>query len=143
MPVSPEAVWPWLVRAQLWPSWYPNSANVVIRGGGPDLKLGTKFRWKTFGVTLDSRVEELVPLERLGWSARAMGIDAYHAWLIGRTPSGCHVLTEETQNGWLASLSNALRPRNMSVGHELWLERLLDMAKGGPPGSSPVAASGV
>ncbi len=37
MPVPPEAVWPWLVRAELWPTWYPGFADVVIKGGGPDL----------------------------------------------------------------------------------------------------------
>ncbi len=133
MPVPPEAVWAWLVRAQLWPAWYPNSQNVVIEGGGPDLKAGSKFRWKTFGVTLDSVVEEFVPPERIAWSARAMGVDAYHAWLVEGGPSGCHVLTEETQNGLLASISNAVRPNNMGNHHQVWLENLLAKAKGGPP----------
>jgi len=133
MPVPPEAVWPWLVRAQLWPTWYPNSENVVIEGGGLDLKPGSKFRWKTFGVPLDSVVEEFVPLERLAWSARAMGVDAYHAWLIERRPAGCHVLTEETQNGLLASISNAVRPNNMSKLHQVWLENLLAKSKAGRP----------
>ncbi len=40
MPVSPEAVWPWLVRAELWPAWCPEFKDVVIEGGGPDLRLG-------------------------------------------------------------------------------------------------------
>jgi uncharacterized protein YndB with AHSA1/START domain len=69
MPASPEVVWSWLVRAALWPTWYPNSQNVVIEGGGHDLRPGSKFRWKTFGITLDSEVEEFVPSERLAWSA--------------------------------------------------------------------------
>lgn len=133
MPVPPEAIWPWLVRAELWPTWYQNSENVVIEGGGPDLKLGSKFRWKTFGVTLGSKVDEFVPLERIAWSARSMGVDAYHAWLIERKPSGSRVLTEETQNGLLASLSNTVRPQNMSKQHQVWLEGLLEKAKGGPP----------
>lgn len=133
MPVQPEAVWPWLVRAQLWPTWYPNSANVAIEGGGPDLKPASKFRWKTFGVTLDSEVKEFVPPERLAWSARSTGVDAYHGWLIERRPAGCHVLTEETQNGTLARLGNALRPQNMGKMHQVWLERLLEKAKSGPP----------
>jgi len=133
MPVSPEVVWAWLVRAGLWSTWYPEFQNVVIESGGPDLKLGSKFRWKTFGVTLDSRVEEFAPLERLAWSARSMGIDAYHAWLVQRLPSGCHVITEETQNGWVARLNNALRPKSLSRIHQTWLERLLEKAKGGPP----------
>jgi Polyketide cyclase / dehydrase and lipid transport len=133
MPVSPEAAWPWLVRAELWPSWCPNFEDVVIQGGGSDLNLGARFRWKAYGVTLDSKVEELMPFERIAWSARAMGIDAYHAWLIERLPSGCRVLTEETQNGWVARLSNVIRPRLMGKIQEVWLERLLEKAKNGPP----------
>jgi uncharacterized protein YndB with AHSA1/START domain len=137
MSVSPEAVWPWLVRAELWPTWYPDFENVVIRGGGPDLKPGSKFRWKTFGVTLDSKVEEFVQFERLAWSARSRGVDAYHAWLIERLSSGCRVLTAETQNGWVARLNNVLRPKSMSKIQQVWLEGLLEKAKSGPPGSPP------
>ena len=133
MPVFPEAIWPWLVRAPLWPTWYPNSQNVRLEGGGQELKLGTKFTWKTFGASLSSQVTELVPLERLAWTAKASGIDAYHAWLVERRPSGCHVLTEETQNGLLARLNKAFRPGIMQAQHQVWLERLLEKGKSGPP----------
>jgi len=135
MDVQPEVVWAWLVRAQLWPAWYSNSANVAIREGGPDLRAGSSFRWKTFGITLDSKVQEFAPFERLAWSARATGIDAYHAWLIAPTPNGCHVRTEETQNGWLAGLNKATRPNHMSHKHQAWLEGLLARAKTGLPPS--------
>ena len=137
MPVPSEVVWAWLVRAELWPTWYRNSKRVAIEGGGPDLHPGSRFRWTTFGVRLDSKVEEFVARERLAWSARAPGIDAYHGWLIESRPSGCNVLTEENQNGWLATLSNALRPRNMTVQHQNWLESLQRKAAEGPPSSRP------
>jgi hypothetical protein len=84
-------------------------------------------------VTLDSKVEEFVPRERLAWSARSAGIDVYHAWLIERRPPGCYVLTEESQNGLMARLSAALRPNNMRKYHQLWLEELLSRANTGPP----------
>jgi len=103
------------------------------REGGPDLKPGSRFRWKTFGVTLDSKVEEFVQFERIAWSARSMGVDANHAWLIERRPAGCHVLAEETQNGWIARLNNTLRPKFMRRMQQVWLERLLEKAKAGPP----------
>ena len=136
MQVPPEVVWAWLVRAKLWPTWYSNSKRVIIEGGGPDLRPGSRFQWTTFGVRLDSRVEEFVPGERLAWSARSTGIDAYHAWLIEKRSAGCYVLTEETQNGWLARLNNYLRPRNMSQQHQNWLEGLLRKAKEGLPPTS-------
>jgi hypothetical protein len=84
-------------------------------------------------VKLDSKVEEFVAGERLAWTARAVGVDAYHAWLIEKRPSGCYVLTEETENGWLAGLSNMIRPRSMSDQHQKWLEGLQRKAAEGLP----------
>jgi len=133
MSVSADIVWAWLIRAELWPTWYGNSANVIIEDGKPDLHLGTQFKWKTFGLNLQSKVEEFVPYERLAWTAHGIGIDAYHAWLIEKTESGCYVLTEENQKGILAKLNKLLRPNNMEKYHQIWLEELYSKAKGGPP----------
>ena len=136
MSVPSAAVWAWLVRAELWPTWYANSKRVVIERGGPDLRPGSRFQWTTFGVKLDSKVEEFVVGEHLAWTARAVGIDAYHAWLIEKRPSGCYVLTEENQNGWLAGLNNIIRPRSMSDQHQRWLEGLQRKAAEGLPPTS-------
>lgn len=133
MPVVPEPVWAWLIRADLWHTWYSNARNVVISGGKNELGLGATFRWTTFGVSLKSRVEEFVPFERLAWTGEGTGIDVYHAWLIERTGTGCRVLTEENQNGILARLSAILRPDNMEKYHEVWLQNLLVKAKQGYP----------
>lgn len=133
MPVDPETVWRWLVRAKVWPRWCPEFKGVAIEGGGSDLELGSAFRWKAYGVTLRSRVEEFAEPERIAWTARGAGIDAYHAWLVEGLPSGCRVLTEETQNGWAARLNNALRPRMLGNIQRVWLERLREKAKAGPP----------
>jgi hypothetical protein len=129
---SPGTVWAWLIRAQLWPTWYPNSANIVfLSGTPPDLALGTRFRWKTFGVTIESTVLEFVPYERLAWDAHGTGLEAYHAWLIQKTTEGCNVLTEEVQHGSLAQLSNAVRPKRMEQRHQIWLEGLRAKAMAG------------
>jgi uncharacterized protein YndB with AHSA1/START domain len=134
MPVPPERVWAWLVRAPLWPTWYPGFKEVAIEGGASELTTGARFRWKAFGATLDSRVEEFVPFERIAWTARSTGIDAFHPWLIERLPPGCRVTSEETQNGWVARLNNLLRPGSVARIHQTWLERLLEKAESGPPG---------
>ncbi len=132
----PEVVWAWLVRASLWPEWFPTVRGVMIAGGKTDLGPGSKFTWRIFGVTLSSVVEEFTLYERLAWSARFEGVDAYHAWLIERRPGGCRVLTEENQKGWLARLNNLLRPSNVRYHHYLWLEALKFKAeKGYVPGS--------
>ncbi len=133
-PAPAEAVWAWLVRAALWPTWYENSANVeFLEGTGPDLAAGTVFRWRTFGVTVTSRVVELVPRERIAWDARAMGLDAYHAWLLEPREGGTRILTEETQHGWLARTGSLLMPRRMEKGHQTWIEALSEKAQTGMP----------
>lgn len=134
MAASPESVWAWLVRATLWPTWYTNSANVVIIGqAGADLGEGVRFRWKTFGITILSTVLEYVPNERIAWQANAFGIDVYHAWVLQPSTRGCRVLTEETQHGWLAKLSNVFMPNRMYKFHQLWLKALEGKARTGLP----------
>ncbi len=133
MAAAPEHVWTWLIRATLWPTWYVNSANVeILDGYGPDLREGTRFRWKTFDVTIISCVREFVPNERIAWDAQAFGIDVYHAWVLQPSARGCRVLTEETQHGWLARLSKLLMPNRMYNYHQLWLEGLASKADTGP-----------
>jgi hypothetical protein len=129
----PTAVWAWLVRAAEWPEWYPNSRRVVIEHGGADLSPDASFTWSTFGVSLVSRVEEFVPGERIAWTARGLGVWAYHAWLIQRKGLGSVILTEETQYGWVARLGATLMPKRMSRGHDLWLEALDRKATAGLP----------
>ena len=143
MDAPADVVWAWLIRAQLWPTWYPNSASVkFLEGPSPDLTAHTRFRWRTFGVNLESKVREFVPRERIAWDARARGVDAYHAWVISTTSRGSHVITEETQHGWLARLGNFLMPWRMGKYHQLWLERLREnSARGWPPGGAAGRAS--
>jgi uncharacterized protein YndB with AHSA1/START domain len=134
MAAAPKRVWAWLIRATLWPTWYVNSANVkILEGTGLDVQKGTRFRWKTFGVTITSTVLEYVPRERIAWDAQAFGIDAYRAWVLQPFARGCHVVTEETQRGWLARLGKLFMPNRMHKFHQLWLEGLATKARTGLP----------
>ena len=134
MGAAPDAIWAWLIRAQLWPTWYANSANITfLTGQPPDLALGTRFRWKTFSVSIQSKVLEFVPYERLSWDAQSNGLNAYHAWVIEKTDQGCRVVTEETERGWLARLSSALQPKRIEQQHQIWLEGLKAKASRGLP----------
>jgi hypothetical protein len=61
MSAASEAAWAWLIRAQLWPSWYPNSSNVrFLEGSPPDLALGTRFNWTTFGIRIESTLARII-----------------------------------------------------------------------------------
>ncbi len=134
---APEQVWATLIRAAAWPTWYPNSKNVHIDGGGAELFANAVFSWATFGVRLRSVVQVFEPPERLAWTANGIGVEAYHAWLIIPAANGCRVVTEETQYGWLARTVNWLMPARMYRGHQLWLERLAARCRSATPGAAP------
>jgi hypothetical protein len=137
MAAAPEPVWAWLIYAPLWPTWYDNSSDVTLLDQDePRLRPGTRFRWRTFGVTVTSTVLEYAEGERLAWDAQGIGVDAYHAWVLEPSERGCRVLTEETQYGWLARLGGVVLPNRMHKHHQRWLEGLERQARGGPPRSS-------
>ncbi len=129
----PAAVWAQLLRAQDWPSWYPNASHVEIGGGATALSPGARFTWRTFGVAVRSTVREFVPNERIAWDGAGVLLDVYHAWLIEPRPGGCWVLTEEHQNGLAARAQAVLMPKRMYRGHQLWLERLRARVEAGQP----------
>jgi len=134
MAAPAERVWAWLIRAPLWPTWYANSKNVeMLEGPAPDLGEGSRFRWTTFGVRIESRVLECVPGQRLAWDAHGTGVDAYHAWILRETAQGCDVRTEETQHGWLVRLGALVLPNRMHKHHQIWLEELERKAREGMP----------
>jgi hypothetical protein len=112
-----------IVDAQSWPSWYPNSHNVVVHDS-PDNKLheGTKFSWDTFGVHIESTVHEFVPSSRIGWWGLGTGMKAYHTFLLVKTGQGCHIITEEVVRGEGAIKFRHEQPNAMHDGHDLWLK---------------------
>lgn len=80
-------IWAWIVRARLWPAWYPNSSGVkILTRASSDLFANARFTWRTFGVRLVSQVKEFLPCERIAWDAVGVAVRAYHAWLIVERP---------------------------------------------------------
>jgi hypothetical protein len=134
-------IWAWLVRAPLWPTWYPNSKNVRILGSDDrTLRQGTEFAWHTFGVGIRSTVVEFQPPARIAWNAFGLGVDAYHAWLIEPVADGTRILTEETQYGWAARTGATLFPQRMHRFHQIWLEELARRAQAGLPPAEVICA---
>jgi uncharacterized protein YndB with AHSA1/START domain len=99
----PEMVWKLLVDAENWSSYFPAEDQVKILTGEPELAFGTKYSRVTVGFPMSLIVTECLPGSRLAWStvvdSDETGSSAYHGWVITPTDDGCHVLTEETQQG--------------------------------------------
>jgi len=130
----PELVWNWLIHATSWPEWYSNSEDVRFESPpGPDLALGTKFNWKTFGVRIGCVVKDFVPNEYLSWQADFTGGSALHAWAIEGQDDGCLVVTEETQHGSVPDQRGEVMRDGLLKYHQAWLEGLAAQCAKGPP----------
>lgn len=131
---EPERVFAWLRRPDLWPSYYGNSRFIRHLGGPwPEIALGSRFRWLTFGVIVHSEIVEFEPPARIAWSARELGARGHHGWLLEGRSGGTFVRTEETQRGWAMRVAAPGMRRLMPRYHQRWLEGLARVAAEGPP----------
>ena len=130
-----ERVWKHIVEATKWPQWYPNSTDVQIIGGGDELKAGSVFRWTTFGLPLESRINEFTPYSRIGWYGYAPGEKPsfYHTWYLTAAGESCLVVTDEVGRGSSAAHLRQSDESLMHRGHDLWLATLKWMAESKHP----------
>lgn len=130
-----DRVWAWLRRPDLFPTYYGNSRFVKhLDGAWPEVELGSRFRWFTFGVRVVSEVVEFDPeAGRLAWSAAELGATGHHGWVLSESDGGTFVRTEETQKGWAMALAAPVMSRLMVSQHQRWLEGLARVAAEGPP----------
>jgi predicted SnoaL-like aldol condensation-catalyzing enzyme/uncharacterized protein YndB with AHSA1/START domain len=130
----PEAVWKLLVDAENWSSYFPAENQVKILTGEPELAFGTKYSRVTVGFPMHLIVTECVPGCRLAWSTLVdgdkTGSSAYHGWVITPTDNGCHVLSEETQQGpfFLEEIGRK-NPGALYRYHQEWVEVLARAAE--------------
>ncbi|MET7442675.1 SRPBCC domain-containing protein [Streptomyces sp. NPDC004082] len=124
--LSPHDLWPVLLAAANWPTWYANARHVVLPPGQRHLALGTTFTWTTFHLRIESTVRECVPESRLAWDGRALGAAGYHRWALHPTAGGgTHLVTEEVQHGPAARLAAPAMRRALQRRHQIWLEGLV------------------
>jgi uncharacterized protein YndB with AHSA1/START domain len=126
-----ERVWKHIIDATKWPEWYPNAKAVQIMNGTV-LGQGSVFRWTTFGLPIESKVNEFVPYTRIGWYGYAPGADPsfYHTWFLTPTSDGCRVVTDEVGIGKDAAHLRETDESLMHRGHDLWLATLKWMSEG-------------
>ena len=130
----PEVVWKLLVEAESWARYFPAENQVKLPRGEPELVLGIHWTRVTVGFPMSLVVTEYEPFRRLAWSTTvdgdATGSSAYHGWVITPTETGCHVLTEETQQGpfFLEELGRKY-PGALYRYHQEWVECLARAAE--------------
>jgi uncharacterized protein YndB with AHSA1/START domain len=129
---SCEKVWNYVVDAQLWPTWYPNSNDIQLLDGAKRLGPDVRWRWTTFGVAIESQVKEYVQDSRLGWYGYSPGSAPafYHTWLLQPCNGGCLVVMDEAGFGIAAVQLREADEGLMHRGHDLWLATLRWMSEG-------------
>jgi Polyketide cyclase / dehydrase and lipid transport len=134
IPAERKVVWAWLCRPDLWPSYYANARLVKhLDGPWPEIQLGSRWRWLSFGAFVTTELVEYQPEERLAWSAKEIGGRGHHGWVLRRNGGGTFVRTEETQSGLgIQLVKPALRPLMVRF-HQRWLQGLSRVASEGPP----------
>jgi len=127
-----EAVWRHIVDARSWPEWYPNAADVRLLGGAQALGPAVRWRWRTFGLTIESWIKEFEPGRRLTWFGGAPGEPPafYHAWLLTPETGGCRVVMDEAGVGAGAAAFRTADEGRMHRGHALWLATLQWVSEG-------------
>jgi hypothetical protein len=129
---SCEKIWGHIVDARKWPQWYPNSNGVELPEGAKVLGDGTTWRWSTFGLSIESRVQEYVPHTRLGWYGYAPGTKPsfYHTWYLAPQGTSCLVITDEVGVGKDAAHLRETDESLLHRGHDLWLATLKWVSEG-------------
>jgi len=124
----PAKVWELLIDAPSWPSWCPQIESV--KAPGP-LAIGTRFIWKSGGMTIHSEVHLLEPDRRLSWTGTASPARAIHVWELKATPDGGTLVTvKESMTGplmtWLYSSDK------LAASETNWLTALKQAAEKKP-----------
>ena len=130
----PEVVWRLLVDAENWSSYFPAENQTKILTGEPELALGTRYSRVTVGFPMSLVVTEYEAYRRISWATTVdgdeTGSSAYHGWVVTPTDDGCHVLTEETQQGaWFLEELGRKHPGALYAYHQEWVECLARAAE--------------
>jgi uncharacterized protein YndB with AHSA1/START domain len=89
-------VWSLHTDISSWSEWLPDIDASTIE---EPLEIGTVFHWQTYGLSIESTIQEIDPARRIVWSGTAQGIMAIHVWTMTPSENGVLVRTEESWDG--------------------------------------------
>lgn len=127
---KPDIVWDYLIDALKWEQWYVGAKHVsFVNSTDSLLNPSSVFTWETMGLRFQSAIKVFEPNRLLAWESRKKSIQGYHVWLIVPTETGCLVITDESQNGWLTLLEKTFQRKKLKRLHDVWLMELKKKAE--------------
>jgi hypothetical protein len=124
MEAAPEAVWAVLTRVREWPRWHRGISLALLR---EELEVGTALHWRADGMRILSRVAELDPGRRVGWTVKTLGARGYQLWELG--PDGqegvrTRIRLRESWEGLTAMVLRRTLRRTLERSRREWFEQL-------------------
>jgi uncharacterized protein YndB with AHSA1/START domain len=107
---GPETVWDVLTDINGWPRW--NADVKSARMEGP-LAVGSTFRWKSGLASLTSTFQAVEPPSEIGWTGTTMSIKAVHVFRLEPRDGGTFVRSEESWEGFIASMLKGYSHKNI------------------------------
>jgi carbon monoxide dehydrogenase subunit G len=98
---TPEVVWDVISDVEQWPTWNNDVKSATLTG---PLSIGSVFRWKSGLASLTSTLRVVDPPRELGWTGTSMSIRAIHVFRFEPRDGGTLAHSEESWEGFLASL---------------------------------------
>jgi uncharacterized protein YndB with AHSA1/START domain len=89
-------IWSLQTDISSWSEWLPDIDASTLEG---PLEAGRVFRWQTYGLSIESTIQEIDAPRRIVWSGLAQGITAIHAWTMRPSEDRVLVHTEESWDG--------------------------------------------
>ena len=112
---EPEVVFGVIAAIDDWPSWNTDVKSVDVEG---NVEPGTTFRWKAGPASLVSKLEVVDPPREIGWTGTTMSIKAVHVFRFEARDGGTLARSEESWEGWIASLLRGYSRTTLEKGIE-------------------------
>jgi uncharacterized protein YndB with AHSA1/START domain len=121
-----STVWGLHTDISSWSEWLPDIDSSTIQG---PLAVGTVFRWQTYGLSIESTIQEIDSPRRIVWSGPAQGITGIHVWTMTPSEDGVLVHTEESWDGDPVRAQPEEMQRALNGSLRAWLQSLKHKAE--------------
>jgi len=128
---SLDTVWGLHVDVNAWPDWQTDITAAHLEGV---IERGVSFDWTSFGLSVTSTVYDVTERARVLWGGTAQGITGVHEWLFSQTPTGVHVVTNESFAGDPVSSDPGQMQSVLDASLASWLAHLKAACESRPRG---------